>query len=133
MLSFSRPGHQLLAGDDVVDGPVGDIEEGYDLLALNGRGQHVLVAQDAHIDLLGEHGLQGQRAALHIGDVGLKPVLLEQLLLLGHVEGAGKIAVADVDDLHGLRRCRTGEDGQQGGEQQVQATTSHASLPSISG
>jgi hypothetical protein len=79
---------ELLAGDHVVHRPVADVVEGDDALTLHAGGEDVLVAQDADVRLLGQRRLQGERAALHEGDIRLEPVLLEQLLLLGDVERA---------------------------------------------
>ena len=82
--------HQRVIGDDVVHRPIGDVVESDDAFALHRDGQHVLVAEDADIGLFGQRRLQRERAALHVGDVGLEPIFLENFLLLGDIESAAE-------------------------------------------
>ena len=105
--------HQLVGRDDVVYRPVGDAIERDDALALHRDGQHVLVTEDTDVGLLGECCLQRERAALHVGNLGLQPVLLEYLLLLGDVERGGEIAMPDIGDFHrlGAGRARDQSEG----------------------
>jgi hypothetical protein len=100
--SDSAPFSKRLVADDIVHRAVRHAVERDDALALRRDGQHMLVAENADIGLFRQCRLQRQRAALHIGDVGLESVFLEDLLLLGDIERGGEVAVADIGDFDRL-------------------------------
>jgi hypothetical protein len=91
-----------IADHDIVERPVRDVEDRYQVAALSAGCEYVLIAQHAEIRLAREDGLKHQRPALHERHLGLEAVLGEQVLAHGDVQRAGIVAVPDVGDAYGL-------------------------------